>query len=1464
MVMKLFSNILKAILVLACATIVYITVRGLIGLLLAFLLSSLTIVLLDMIKDENVVRDLYCLRIPVKHFKMLKQFLLVFICVMSLASLYLIPPMNISLYVAPENIPLANWFRHFSAILLTTFIPGFLILSIIDHDQMIDGFNRLILAYILSLFLLFLCGYIIILSGNRISDQAVFTVSTLNAILLIIYLLRCSLKSYAKRKDSHKIINSYIVYSINTKLFYSITFWLLVIGLVMVLTWGQYGTQIIADQQNHHGYVILLSLLQLPKDALAIPSYPYLFHIYLAMLFVSSGIPSINAYNSLNFLNIMPILAFYAMVKAMFDDKTHADAIAAFSTFFAFFTSGFGWIYVLSNMFNAGARPFSEIIYTAWTKTYDILTPNSFIVAGHPDPTTPLLLVGLPSMFTLFQLSLTNQKFSNKLKYCLIAVTTACGFLGHIEFALMIVVILIASLLRKDFLKIHLSLLVALCIVYMVDALLPNRYYSTVAINILGYQFPAVLFLIASISMILPLAVFLRRISSVFPDKTKVIQRIKAFYKRFDVYVFSVIIMYLYLLAFIVWDTVQANFTVWDTFGYDGSVPWYFYPIRLGVTGLIAVTGSLYWLSTKNIGYIKKISPLYVWILVVIIARHSYLEYRLIKHLYLPLSVIAGFVLYYYLSKTLMQQTTFKLKKFIHTRISGSIYSKVKIRGEHVVALLLMVIVILSCMSPLLCIRAVKDHDSVGVSSVLSMRNPLSQEELEALNWLRLNIDPMNDVVLFLPDGRKLGSEVVNFGGAWDVLSKQYVPIFEVSIPENLLDLLNKMRPKYLYINQRDFAILKSDKKYTYSCIKNLIDYLPVAFNNSKVTIYEFPKLAPPLRSSSISFVIPSTIVSFIPVSQANLNYSIIHKNDPAKYGSNVLILPEYPNQKELEGYLKWVKNGGHLIIFDFPPMLEKKYGVMNRTLYGFDTSSRGWKISENGTIRLYRGSLLSEETIEGDYIVSAYVKVTRIENPSDNHLGLLFNYKDKNNYYYVFLRQDKLVLFKMYNGTGKELYWVDVKRNDGTFQKLSVRVNAPIFRFYVDDTFVGEYLDRQFIGKGKVGLRTYNLIGDFLGINIKLFPIKVKVDGITKGDTLINIPEVEVPLVNETFLSDGTVFVDAYFTSNGVKKTPFSLTVAFGKGNITYINFSPLFDFLKISQDQNAKRWLFSKLGEIFRLVKPNLPYQQNITNRTSIEPIPFIRGLITSSGKLTLRTTSFWFAEQTPLCGIIDLSNVTKLKIGNNYHKDSPERLSNVTILNYTINGPIETFIQASYIRIAPSNSGAYSLVELNDTFTLTMHILDGATVNLTLLANGSITKISASGGLIQVNILNAKCVPENSNHKLFKIYMKYPLIELNGSTFMENAYLSTGPKSVIVYGLPVTIVGQISFQVDSIDQGTVRISNLSISGEIIFQKLKGKWNEWDINWMQVITSPYHFILIASTLTVILYPLYRHAKRK
>jgi hypothetical protein len=1445
--------------------ITYSLVQGSIGLLLGLFFGAVSIVLIGMLTNESDKNEICHINGFVTRFSRLKLLFLVLASFLSIISFYFVSSMQSQVYVPPENIPIANWLRNICAILMTTFIPGYIIIDMVDRSQSIGLLKKIVFSYILSVFSTFLVGSIIILSGNSINQLGTFGISSLNVSILTIYVF--FLFRYRLGNRQQEVSNAKNMCILDVHALYSLAFWILVVCSIIVLTYVRNGPQIFGDQQNVHGLAISLGQIQLPQGALAFPQGPWLLGTYLAMLFVSSSIPSINAYNSLGFLNIIPLLAFFMLAKSFFRNHTHANAIAGLCTFLAFFTSGFGWVYTSRDTL-VGNAPLSETIYLSWAKTYDILTPNSFIMASHPDITGTLLLIGLPAMFVLFQLVVSAQnELGTRLKYVLIVLTTVFAYLGHTETIIMIATVAIISITKKDSLKILISLLTAFLAIFVIDVPSPSHFYSAQGITLLGHFVSFPILLSSALVGLICICLVLRMAKS-----ANFVVRLRSMVKHagssastgYLVIFFSSLVFYTYLLTFVIWGNVQANFDITLVFGYDGSVPWYFYPIRLGVVGFIALTGILYCLLSRKWNLIVQLFPFYVWVFVTIIFRPYYLEYRLIKHSYIPISVIAGTTLFNAASKVSTSSIMVTLERSYET-VTQSIrrIPSVRINGKHLVAIGLLAIVFTSIGSNLLSIRAVSDPEIYpSVSGVLPRRQPFTEEELEAISWLKLHINPMTDAVLFLPNGRNVGSEVEDIGGAWAVLSRQYAPFFEVSLPDNFFDLCHKMHATYLYLNWKDREILDSKKEYANSFVKQLLNYLPVGFNNSKVTIYKFPIFAAPSKLSSTAFVLPSDTLPITTVGLTDLNYSVITEDDPAISSYSTLILPSYPSTQELDKYTEWVRQGKRLVILSFPPdpALERSYGAANGTFYGLASLYGNWSAVDNEISSSTTGVILSNETMVGDYSLSTYVHALRALDP-DNHLGLLFNYQDNKNYYYAFLRpNDLFTLYRMYNGTGHEVFHATIEKSNETFRKLTVQVSyqvstrALVLRFYINDVYAGEHADPQPIRSGRLGLLTYQTTGQFLAINVTLAPSEyVRANGIARENTTINIPEIDVFFINETMLLGETNSLDAYYAMNGKEVLPFAFTVAAGKGTITNVNFPPLFNFMENSSDQESEQSLFSNLGKIFDLIGLNLPTQQ-AASIVNIQPICYVRGTINSTGEVILKTDSFWLLDQEPLLGTVDLSNATAFQIIEGSTILSKSRPFNATILKYQLVGLVKSTIQTSNITIRPSDSGIYATADIPDNFRLVADLANNATINLTLSIDNSTVKLSAMGGSVAIEIFNAISNSEILNNRnTLQICAKYPELQLTGSTFMEQAYLSTSSTSIFAYGAPVVISGSTVFQIENVDQDIIRLSNFLVNGELSSKKSREMWDEWNIPWIQVLTSVGNLFLAALAMIVI-----------
>ena len=124
---------------------------------------------------------------------------------------------------------------------------------------------------------------------------------------------------------------------------------------------------------------------------------PPFFSALLSAFFNLSGSPSVNAYTSINALNIMPVFAFYYFFISWVHKDSRRAVMLAITLFML--SSGFGWVYVLYRTATSAhitSSPSSiDALSRATDRTYDIGLPTTFINVGHPDVTTPFRILSL-------------------------------------------------------------------------------------------------------------------------------------------------------------------------------------------------------------------------------------------------------------------------------------------------------------------------------------------------------------------------------------------------------------------------------------------------------------------------------------------------------------------------------------------------------------------------------------------------------------------------------------------------------------------------------------------------------------------------------------------------------------------------------------------------------------------------------------------------------------------------------------------------------------------------------------------------------------------------------------------------------------------------------------------------------------------------------------------------------------
>ena len=134
-------------------------------------------------------------------------------------------------------------------------------------------------------------------------------------------------------------------------------------------------------------------------------TYPPLQSSLLAGTTVLSGIPLVNTYASIAFLNMMAVFSFYYFCSTWFPNNSKRAALLASSLFLL--ASGFGWIYIISltetSPITSQISSISKFLDDK-IKFTDLIRPTNFMIAAHPDFSTGLIYISLPAGFTLLGL----------------------------------------------------------------------------------------------------------------------------------------------------------------------------------------------------------------------------------------------------------------------------------------------------------------------------------------------------------------------------------------------------------------------------------------------------------------------------------------------------------------------------------------------------------------------------------------------------------------------------------------------------------------------------------------------------------------------------------------------------------------------------------------------------------------------------------------------------------------------------------------------------------------------------------------------------------------------------------------------------------------------------------------------------------------------------------------------------
>lgn len=753
-------------------------------------------------------------------------------CILALAvlSVTLINPIDQTIAtISWTNISPPNLVRLITGSFLTLFSPGYLIISLIDRNRKLKKKERLLFSILISLLVLPFLSIFTLILGSNIQQLGISFVVLLNIILFLPYFFLKRDKSQEEKTHFLHLRKNLILISV--VVFTSIV---LLSKYSANLTWD-YG-----DLDTYYGFSVSFTKDVFPLSPIGYGlNYPYWPFVVIANFFVISGIPYINAFQFITIpIVFLPILSLYVMSSAFFE-KSRFVKIPIIVTLLGFFGGGFGWIFSTHLLTNSQTTQNIFELFDITTRTNSGYLIPSFYTAIGTSGIYPLYTFALTSIFALIWLIFSKRatKLGN-LRYALISPAIALGYLAHIaEIVFFIFFFLISILIIKNneissYRKSSLSIFLGLTIIALVDFIVGSSYYTAgSAFAYFGFSL-----YYGCIGLVI-VALFLSLIKSHLKTpkvNIKMHQNGTRYLKIFC----SSLVIYLYGLSIIIWSKVFENYNFLPT--NQHIVPWYGWANRLGICGLIALPGIIY-LIHKNKGGFKNY---YFFVLLVpvsfIIARilhivpSFYFEDRLTFFIMIPVVILGSFVL------VLFSQN---LQKYI-----GS-------NAKHVIlGFVLTAILILGFLPSLLVTEAVDLNYWSGGEK-------LKNSELDALNFLRLNT-PVNSSVLTLT---LRSNRLLSYAGLFPVqiyVNRDPSLIFSSLYLETTLYSVVNFQIKFVYLTSQDKGELALNPDYSGFVRDYLIKYLPIAFQNEEVTVYEFPEFASS-RNSSTAIVMPNLNIGY-------------------------------------------------------------------------------------------------------------------------------------------------------------------------------------------------------------------------------------------------------------------------------------------------------------------------------------------------------------------------------------------------------------------------------------------------------------------------------------------------------------------------------------------------------------------------------------------------------------------------
>jgi hypothetical protein len=920
------------------------------------------------------------------------------------------------------------------AFLLSFFFPGYALVYLLVKGNRLRSLPMVLLSFLFSMLIVGFSVYVVVIIIGTPTEYVNPIIIGVDISILILYII------YNKAKKtlffnlnairSFSQLGPKFRKTVTTENIALFIIFASLFSLIIFYTCYLEKGVIVGDQWFHHGRALLINSGTFKEFAMSGEGKfnPPFFSALLAGFFSLSGVPSVNAYVSLNVLNMMAIFAFYYFFSRWVPSNQRKSVVLATTLFVL--SSGFGWVLVvnssLTNSYHSQESSL-ENLHLASIRSSDIRTPNTFINVGHPTFTSPLIIIGLPAGFVLLGLIHEHSTKQPKLRFiCIITAITVLGILSHPEFYLFMIIgsILILSFRLSYGNLIYTSFLFALFFCILVDFLSPLNYYS--AIKILNA--PLLILCLVFVSTLWGLYVTrifsklyrLKAISHSFPFSKFANSTSK---NAIRIIIISVL-AYFYLFTFIVLEALSIyDIQIQVGTSTQRNIPWYLYPMKFGVVGLLGLAFIASYLFKR---FEKEFFVFGIIAVVSLIAGPYYDEHRFSKYIMVGMVGFASLLVY-------------KIILFLQ-RPNSDVHQQSRSTTYQLKPLVSSVLIGLVITSAGLSVFMLAGYKAVGYKNPSFQEdffriNFPSQSEMNLLNFFHHDLPNLKTYFVAIQANESqtenLFSKILGFSAIPKSRILQNPQSLNASTLEGLYSTLYNDNIRYIILPKVD----ANSEEQIQKPLHFVLDNFPRVYQDDTSIALKVPDLSPPLSQRSVDTGLVYDKRNELPP------LTTISPNTNSSNSNNNILQYNYKFFNNIENSSKFIE-------------IEKKVNVSGNESKGDELETLTLHGDEKPRT-LWSSSIKEPRNV--NYVEGKFRLV--VENRTRNDLGIMLEDKENKQQYYVSIDKDSLDLKQkslLENMSNKERILSQNQQlpveQRGLWHTLKILVLKDTINVYLDD----------------------------------------------------------------------------------------------------------------------------------------------------------------------------------------------------------------------------------------------------------------------------------------------------------------------------------------------------------------------------------------------------------------------------